>query len=240
MAKVLVEKPDDRLEKLTKEPKTNKNIRNHVKMIRNHIVKDFMAKQIRLNNKTLSSTRDIKLKSCIDMITKTSSQIDHTPISPFYLTYHESDLQPKIRKNTSLVTTNNATTTAFSSNHPLVPQKNKGNVLYATFMRKQWKNLMEPKNKTTSALSIEKLAKIRTRYRVLMKNARSIQRFSQRKCSRFKKDWTMCANILKEVEKGQEKFEDPEVNFDFYIWQASKLCEVSLGKLATVENEPAQ
>jgi len=198
----------------------------HVKAVHDHIVKDFMSRKVRENAHVLASINDTKINNCIDTIIKAANQDDHAIISPFYLTYNSSGLRQSKMKMTQ---------TTINTQFPLF-SKDKCKTLFADFMRKQWKNRPQPKNAQNEMLTTEKLTKIKSRYRILLKDARSIQRFSKRKCNRFKKEWTMCEKILAAEKKNLNSIEDPEINFDFYIWQASKLCENPFDKESISEN----
>ena len=85
-------------------------------------------------------------------------------------------------------------------------------------------NLPQPKNRMNYVLSADKLSRIRKKYSTILRQAKTIESYSKRRCNRINQDWKLCEKILHEVDRGQAKFDDPDLNMDFYIWQASKLC----------------
>ena len=194
--------------KLTQERNCDKKVRLHVKKIRDHVVKNFMQTQLRVSNKSVVATSDTMLKECIAKINHSGQVTNQSTISPFYLTGNESQLQMRSQ-------------TQYGKMGSL---RIRPTPLYTGSIKKVLSGLPQPKNKLNHVLSSDKLSRIRNKYRTILRQSNRIQQYSRSQCNRFKKDWKLCERILREVNRGQEKFEDPTVNFDYYIWQASKLC----------------
>ncbi len=200
-----------------------------MKKIRDNIVKDFMTQRLEARDEPLSATSDVKLQECIKLIRSNANKSDQSAISAFYLTYNGEGLRPRQKAapgRASFAGTQRSMrmTTELPPPRPSHPGRSKQVSLYLDSVKKILGNLPQPKNKLNYVISSDKLSRIRNKYMTILRQARRIQQYSKRQYVKFNQDWRLCERILHEVNRGQEKFDDPEVNFDFYIWQASKLC----------------
>eukprot|EP00826_Nyctotherus_ovalis_P031073 TRINITY_DN2480_c0_g3_i1.p1 TRINITY_DN2480_c0_g3~~TRINITY_DN2480_c0_g3_i1.p1 ORF type:complete len:144 (+),score=23.63 TRINITY_DN2480_c0_g3_i1:523-954(+) len=133
------------------------------------------------------------------------TDIDYKQLSPFYLTTRPLTSKAKHRY--------------YPSANGFAPL-NKGKELYSNFLKRQRESTAIPKARNIT-LS-KRLAAICSPYSRLVKDGNKIVRASKRTFINFKKRLQECGKILEELKRDQDNFQDPETNFYFYVWRASK------------------
>ena len=190
-----------------KENALAKKAQLYIKNVKDSILQDYVYTNIKLNKEKLLNTKDEELKKCINIVDKNITEIDYKQILAFNPTFEK----PKPRHRHCL---------SMSNDFPF--NKNKGKELYLDFAKKHRQNTAIPKVKDKTLN--KRLAGICSPYNRLIKDGSKIAKESKKTWNSFKKKLLECREILKALDKDQDRFQDPVMNFNFYIWKTSKLC----------------
>ena len=175
--------------------KYDKKAKVYVNDVKERIVSNYVIDKVRERKNEFIKSKDCKLKDCV-LNLEENSKSDFSILSPFYLSNRIRPLKE------------------FSKKTQILNNANKGRELYDEYFTK----LIHRNHKRKGG---SKLIVIWNKYKDLVKDGKQLSRSSQQQCKHLKRQWTAYGHILTEVKKAQDKFEDPEANFNYYVWKVA-------------------